>query len=104
MAIPSLAGHAADLGRGASGGKTSWSGKPEAADYQSFAGLFIHYLSHIRPHPPPDSQFLPDQLPVSPTDVVQTDSSRYVASGRTSDAVPSVIILPVPWLILYVSA
>lgn len=80
-AVASLADRVIDPYRGASGGKTSWSGKPEVADYQSFAGLFIHYLSYLHPHPPPDASFVPEQLPVSPMGAVQTDPNRYVTSG-----------------------
>ncbi|KAI9834657.1 MAG: hypothetical protein M1826_000059 [Phylliscum demangeonii] len=35
-------------GAGGSGGRTSWSAKPEVADYVSFAGFFIHYLHHLQ--------------------------------------------------------
>ncbi|KAL1613131.1 hypothetical protein SLS60_001363 [Paraconiothyrium brasiliense] len=48
-------------------GRTSWSGKPELNDYRSFTGFFMHYLSYLRPNPPSDATFTPDQSPVSPT-------------------------------------
>ncbi|KAJ4358599.1 uncharacterized protein N0V89_003183 [Didymosphaeria variabile] len=47
-------------------GHTSWSGKPELSDYHSFAGFFMHYLSYLRPNPPSDAAFTPEQSPVSP--------------------------------------
>ncbi|KAI9702395.1 MAG: hypothetical protein M1836_000874 [Candelina mexicana] len=36
-------------GAGASKGRTSWTAKPELADYISFAGFFIHYLLGLEP-------------------------------------------------------
>lgn len=54
--------------RGAHGskGRTSWSGKPEVDDYISVAAFFMNYMSFIRPFPPLDATFSPDQSPVSP--------------------------------------
>ena len=92
-AVASLAGRVIDQYRGASGGKTSWSGKPEVADYQSFAGLFIHYLSYLHPHPPPDAPFVPEQLPISPTGAVQTDPNRYVTPEYNVNAPQSATVL-----------
>lgn len=64
-------------------GRTSWSGKPELSDYHSFAGFFVHYLSYLRPNPPPDAAFIPDQSPVSPT---------AAATNETDEESPIVVL------------
>jgi hypothetical protein len=54
-------------GRGAHGskGRTSWSGRPELDDYLSFAGLFMHYMCYLQPHPkayPPEHALILGQV------------------------------------------
>ncbi|KAJ4286261.1 hypothetical protein N0V90_013295 [Kalmusia sp. IMI 367209] len=75
--------------RGAVGakGRTSWSGKPELGDYQSFAGFFMHYMSYLRPNPSLNAVFTPDQSPISPT-------------GQQSDKTPQVVTDETPIVIL----
>ena len=56
-------------GAGASKGRTSWTAKAELADYISFVGFFIHYLSGLVPpsfaNPPERSQSFTNS-PLSP--------------------------------------
>ncbi|KAF1949129.1 hypothetical protein CC80DRAFT_497715 [Byssothecium circinans] len=75
--------------RGAHGskGRTSWSGKPELDDYISVAAFFIHYLSYLRPDPPPMAVFTPEQSPVS----AQVQKQEDVTSTRAEDA-PIVVL------------
>ncbi|KAL5403746.1 hypothetical protein PMIN04_012757 [Paraphaeosphaeria minitans] len=49
-------------GAHAAKGRTSWSGKPELVDYHSFAAFFIHYISYLRPNPPPDPSPVPQTV------------------------------------------
>ncbi|KAL1961067.1 hypothetical protein VTO42DRAFT_4955 [Malbranchea cinnamomea] len=45
-------------GAGKSGGRTSWTGKPELADYVSFYGFMMHYLHQLEANGPSK---LPDE-------------------------------------------
>ncbi|KAF2021961.1 hypothetical protein BU24DRAFT_384313 [Aaosphaeria arxii CBS 175.79] len=74
--------------RGAHGSKghTSWSGKPEADDYISFAALFILYLSQLRAFPSIDAN-TPTESSVSTPASPRTEASSY-----TTDEYPIVIL------------
>ncbi|KAI9712902.1 MAG: hypothetical protein M1812_006771 [Candelaria pacifica] len=82
-------------GAGTSNGKTSWTAKPELADYISFAGFFVHYLHGLEPpistsSPPPtralsDHTLTPIQstltVPRSPSDLSQDTSMILILGG-----------------------
>ncbi len=82
-------------GAGSSKGKTSWTAKPELADYVSFAGFFIHYLHALEPplstSPPPPKRSISDRtltpiqsmltVPTSPTDSTQDASMTLIFGG-----------------------
>ncbi|EDU50141.1 hypothetical protein PtrSN002B_000335 [Pyrenophora tritici-repentis] len=55
-------------GANTSKGRTSWSGRPELDDYNSFAAFFMHYMSYIQPHltKTPGVAFTPKQSPIPP--------------------------------------
>ncbi|KAF2643233.1 hypothetical protein P280DRAFT_394369 [Massarina eburnea CBS 473.64] len=75
--------------RGAHGskGRTSWSGKPELDDYISSAAFFIHYLSYLRPDPPPTAVFTPEQSPVLSEARKQQDATSTSALAEGSPIV-----------------
>ncbi|KAF2868013.1 Alpha/Beta hydrolase protein [Massariosphaeria phaeospora] len=68
-------------------GRTSWSGKPELDDYNSFAAFFMHYLAHLHPFPTAATTFTPDQSPVYSQAATQLDSYR-----PTKEQSPRVIL------------
>lgn len=79
-----------DRGAHSSKGRTSWSGKPELDDYNSFAAFLMHYLSYLRPNPPSTAVFTSEQSPVSP------QSQKHQGSATPTPAQaedPSIVIL-----------
>ncbi|CAA9965465.1 hypothetical protein P3342_011438 [Pyrenophora teres f. teres] len=77
-------------GANASKGRTSWSGRPELDDYNSFAALFMHYMSYIQPHltKTPGVAFTPEQSPIPPemreAAQIQADTCPVVVLGGYS--------------------
>ena len=71
-------------------GRTSWSGRPELDDYNSFAAFFMYYMSYIQPHltTTPGVTFTPDHLPISPdlreSAQIQPDTCPVVVLGGYS--------------------
>ncbi|KAF1973070.1 hypothetical protein BU23DRAFT_533987 [Bimuria novae-zelandiae CBS 107.79] len=66
--------------KGKDAGRTSWTGKPELADFQSVAGLFMHYMSYLRPDPASDAPFTTDQSPLSSISAAQLELEEAITA------------------------
>ena len=76
-----------ERGAHGSGGRTSWSGRPELQDYTSFAAFFMHYMYYLRPYPASNASFAPERSSTSS----QASQTELPASGQGTES-PIVIL------------
>ncbi|MCJ1354818.1 MAG: hypothetical protein MMC33_004808 [Icmadophila ericetorum] len=80
------AGFIVARGAGSSKGRTSWTAKPELADYISVVGCFIHYLQELEPNasssPVQNSRYL-DSVPLSPIQSALPDFGNIFDSSES---------------------
>lgn len=63
-------------GAGDSEGKTSWTAKPELADYVSFYGFMFYFLNALKAGVSPSQRQRPNQSQTSPVDVGDDESGK----------------------------
>lgn len=67
-------------GAGESGGKTSWTAKPELGDYFSFYGFMVYYLHGLNPGRPSGHSRAPSETQPSPPSIAGEEGSRQSSS------------------------